>query len=468
MPIEFITPCDLAPLRSAIESNAARLAEIERRLDAMEPTPEPEPEPEPTPEPEPEPAPIGNTYAGAEGYARNAVGGRVDGTVTLVVNRYDDPLFTREDMLANQYTPGTLRWAMYYEGPKLIKFADPCVIRLIAPIQPLKIEAAANFTFNETRQPVTVIGEVRMQVCGESVWLNSRFRAALWNNGYRPLPFQGSPQASGDSLHIENPTGKTLVMNCEFSGSADELFNVKYAQNDVTIQDCLFYEAFKNGDFGKVWGDEGGHNYGALLTAKNEGTFGLSFIRNGYLNLGKRCPTEVYSLPTNPRFKRLVMVNCLCYNWRNPCGSFEGTDPTVMAGCHFETGPSTVVSALGYMTNGYIVDSVIKTPAGEFDRANTTTATNPYFIRNFSTGAFSTVLGTSLPAELAEEISVTPMPRLEGINHVLNNAGVFPLDNVSRANRDSFINKTGWQGAHPNYASGDLEAYLTWATGVAS
>jgi hypothetical protein len=403
-------------------------------------------------------------YDGAEGFAADCIGGRVDGGVDLVVDDFSDPPFTREDMLARNYKPGTLRWAMHQPIAKRIVFARPGIVRLWAPIQIINPLEAAYFTFNETRQPVTVLGCVRLDVCGESVWLNTRFRAALWNNGYRP--FSGGPQSTGDCLFINRPTGKTLIKNCELSGGADELLNVKYAASDVTIQDSLFFEAFRNGNFGQVWGDDNGHNYGAILSAKEEGMSGLSVIRCGFFNLAKRCPTEVYSLPSNPRFRRMVLANCLFYNWLAPCGSFEGLDPTLMIGCHFETGPSTTVSALGYMTSGYIVDSAIKTPAGQFDRANSTTSTNPYFLRNYSTGGFATILGTELTADIQEEINTSVLPRAEGVTRLLENAGVLPLDNASKANRDSVRNGTGWQGAHPDYVSGTLEGYLTWATGV--
>jgi hypothetical protein len=163
----------------------------------------------------------------------------------------------------------------------------------------------------------------------------------------------------------------------------------------------------------------------------------------------------------------MVLANCLFYNWLAPCGSFEGAEPTVMIGCHFETGPSTTVSALGYMTNGYIVDSVIKTPAGQFDRSNPTTSTNPFFLRSYSTGTWPVILGTSLPDDLSQEINLTPIPRTDGVDRVIESSGVLPLDNVSKANRDSFLSKNGWQGANADYVTGTLQVYLDWATATA-
>jgi len=405
-------------------------------------------------------------YAGAESYGAVCLGGRVSGGIDLVVDDFTDPPFTRQDMLDRNYKPGTLRWAMHQPVAKRIVFARPGTVRLWAPIQIINPLESMNLTFNETRQSVTIIGGIRLDVAGDIVWLNSRFRAALWKNAYRP--FTGGPQATGDSLHISHPNN-TLIINCEFSGGADEQLNIKAARGDSTIQDCVFCEGFINGNFGQIWGDENGHNFGGIFTSAAEGVGSIAFIRNAWLSLAKRMPTEVYSLPSAPRPKRTVIVNNLFYNWAAFCGSCESKEPTVLVGNHYQHGPNTPVSSLGYCSSAYIKDCAVKTPKGMFDVAVPNSAINPSIFKNYTAGnAPVTVLGTEVPSDVSAEIAITePMERTASIESVLNNSGVFPLDNVSRSHRDAFRSETGWQGANPLYASGALDDYLNWATATA-
>jgi hypothetical protein len=397
-------------------------------------------------------------YEGAEGFAADCIGGRVDGGVDLVVDDFTDPPFTREDMLIRNYKPGTLRWAMHQPVNKRIVFAQPGIIWLWAPIQVTNPLEAAHFTFNETRQPVTIVGPIRIDDCGESVWLNTRFRAALWNNAHRP--FSGGPQATGDCLNLQK-TKKTLIDHCEFSGGADELFNFKYNTGDITIQWSLFFEAFKNGDFAMRWGDDNGHNYGSIIAHDSANTRRVTMHHCAYINLSKRCPNEICSLPTNPPSKHWEWVNNLVYNWVPFSGSIESDTYSVIRGSTWRAGPSTPIGGnLGYARNCYVKDSALERGDVTWPTEFTNTAKNPTILRGIN------VLGVD-PPEPLHGFPVTEHERKEAIEQVLKNAGVLPMDNVSKANRDAVCNGTGWQGTHPDYVNGTLEDYLAWATATA-
>jgi hypothetical protein len=439
--------------RSEFDALAARVAALEAT-----PAPAPVPIPEPEPIPAPVPAPIGTRYEGAQGFAADCVGGRVDGAVNLIVDDFTDPPFTREDMLARRYKPGTLRWAMHQPVAKRIVFARPGKWEGWAPIQITDPAESANFTFNETRQPITIIGAIRLDACGESVWLNTRFRGALWNNAHRP--FSGGPQSTGDCLNIQR-SGKTLIDHCEFSGGADELFNIKNGAGDITIQWSLFFEAFKNGDFGMRWGDDNGHNYGSIIAHDSANTRSVTIHHCLYANLAKRCPNEVCSLPTNPPAKHWEWVNNVVYNWVSFAGSLEADTYSVIRGSTWRTGPQTPVGgSLGYAKGCYVKDSALERGPAMWPTEFTNTAKNPTILRGIN------VLGVD-PPEPLHAFPVNEHERKEAIEQVLSSAGVFPLDNVSKANRDAVRNGTGWQGAHPDYVNGTLDDYLDWATAVA-
>lgn len=398
-------------------------------------------------------------YEGAEGFGAKVLGGRIATGKELVVTRMDDPPFTRQDMLSRNYQKGTLRWAMHQPIHKRIVFAQTGTIRLWAPIQILDKTEAEYLTFNETRQPITVIGPIRLDASGETVWLNTRFRAALWNNGHRP--FKGGPQATGDCLHLSTPAN-VLVDHCEFSGGADELFNIKNGRGDVTIQWSVFCEAFKAGDFGMSWGDDAAHNYGSLITFDVPNKHNITMHHNLYCNLAKRLPSEVSSLPANPPSKHFEWVNNVVYNWQVFAGSIEADTFTVINGSHWEMGPSAAKqnSGLGYAKKAYVSDSGLQRSTGFWPTENLDTARNPTVLRGL------VVLGTK-PTEPLHDSPVTTQSRKDSIELVLQKAGVMPLDNLSKANRQSFRDKTGWQGANPDHSTGSLDEYLEWATKTA-
>jgi len=409
----------------------------------------------------PVPVPIpGSIYEGAEGFAADCIGGRVDNGVDLVIDDFTDLPFTREDMLTRNYKPGTLRWAIHqpFIGKRIAVKNGGGIFKLWAPIQVTDIAESSHLTFNETRQPVTVLGCIRMDACGDLVFLNTRFRAALWNNAIRP--FSGGPQSTGDCLNIQR-SGKVLVDHCEFSGGADELFNIKNGAGDVTIQWTLFFEAFKNGDFGMKWGDDNGHNYGSIIAHDSANTRRVTMHHCLYANLAKRCPNEVCSLPTNPPSKHWEWINNICYNWISFSGSLEADTYSVIRGSTWRTGPQTPVGgSLGYAKNCYVNDSALERGSVTWPTEFTNTAKNPTILRGIN------VLGID-PPEPLHQFPVTEHERIAAIEEVLNNAGVFPFDNVSKANRDSVRNGTGWQGAHPDYVNGTLDDYLNWATATA-
>lgn len=435
----------------------AEFAALVARVAALEAVPTPTPIPVPTPTPVP-PNPVGSRYDGAEGFAADCIGGRVDNASDVVVDDFSDEPFTRDDMLTRNYKPGTLRWAMHLPVNKRIIFANGGgITRLWAPIQITNPLESAHFTLNETRQPLTIIGCVRLDACGEAVLLNTRFRAALWNNAIRP--FTGGPQSTGDCLNIQRQK-KLLVDHCEFSGGADELFNTKSGEGDITIQWSLFFEGLKNGDFGMKWGDDNGHNYGSIIAPDAANTRSVTMHHCLYANLGKRCPNEVCSLPTNPPAKHWEWVNNVVYNWVSFAGSLEADTHSVIRGSTWRTGPQTPVGgSLGYAKDCYVSDSALERGPVTWPTEYTNTAKNPTILRGIN------VLGTD-PPEPLHAFPVTTHERIEAIEEVLNKAGVFPLDNISEANRDAVRNGTGWQGAHPDYVNGTLENYLAWATAI--
>ena len=411
------------------------------------------------------------TYDGAEGYGAIANGGRVEGTKEVHVTRMDDPKFERTPWTQWKHlVPGTLRWAMHQRGPKKIIFDQPGTIRLWCPLQITTIyngpisahDRVNNMTFNETRQPITIIGSININgmAGADTVWLNTRFRAALWNNGWRP--FQGGPQATGDPFILIG-AGNCLVDHCEFSGGADETFNYISGVGKLTLQWSVVCEAFKQGDFGMKWGDDYSHNYGTIVTfgADREDT-GVTIAHCLFANLQKRIPYALTSVPANPPAKHAEIVNTVCYNWGTHSGSTQSRDYAVLVGNTWRYGPNagygTRTAAVGYMSPSYHRDNVVDY-YGKLEALATAPATIHGF-RGFSS------LGAT-PPEPLHEFPVTVTERVKSIEDVLNKAGVFPLDNVSAANRQAYRDGTGWQGAHPDYKAGTLDEYLSWATATA-
>jgi len=451
---------------STLEQRVERLeAAIERIHQSTAPEVVPSPEPTPIPEPIPPPPPVKPKapYIGAEGYGAVTKGGRVEGSKELHVTRMDDPI-DQASYIAKAWTPGTLRWAMMQPGPKKIIFDQPGVIRLQCPIFTLGGEMVKDMTFNETRQAVTVIGCFYLydMAGAETVWLNTRFRGALWRNAFRPLGADGKeigPGSSGDCLTLVKG-GNTLIDHCEFSGGTDELLNYIYGLGHVTVQWCIFGDAFRNGDFNTTWNDEGSHHYGVLFNQYGE--HGWTFHHNYFAHLSKRIPYQ--GAPLTPIAgkpdcaKWIETTNNVFYDWLVHPGGVNARNFAVVTGNTWRFGGSPQDKGGGVAVGGkcYLKDNLI---TGGW-RGNTTPegGTSNGFI-------YLTKLGTDPPVPL-HEYPVTVHSQPVAISEVLDKAGVLPMDNLSKATRQSYRDGKSWQGAHPDWKAKTVDEYLTWATGV--
>lgn len=222
-------------------------------------------------------------FPGAEGWGRNARGGRHPDTKILFVTSLEDS------------GPGTLREALKEKGPRFVLFKTGGVIELTGKL-----------TIQEGR--LTVAGQTAP---GDGVIVrNFPIRIGASDVIVRGLRIRNGdgPGPKGDlrdSIQIGDASGKAvhdvIVDHCSFGWSMDETVEFWYGGKDVTLSCNIISEALWKSSHPK-----GSHGYALLFG--NGATDRVTLHHNLFAHNERR----------NPWIKdnaRVELINNVIYNW---------------------------------------------------------------------------------------------------------------------------------------------------------
>jgi len=237
-------------------------------------------------------------FPGAEGYGAATRGGR-GGKVVFVEN-------------LNDAGSGSLRAALELEGPRTILFRVGGTITLKSQI-------------TITSPFVTVAGQ---SASGGGITLkmaNSANGAAI-NIATHDVVIRyirirrGRPDTEGccdDGLSIANAGGKSvynvIIDHCSVSWATDELFDVWYQAENITVQWSIFSEALADLSARAVWGK------GPIVGDRSAG---VSIHHNLFANNIQRNPLLKTNVGSVAYFD---VINNVTYNWAHAALSFDGS-----------------------------------------------------------------------------------------------------------------------------------------------
>jgi len=266
-------------------------------------------------------APVQETafaFEGAEGFGKNATGGR-GGAVIEVTN-------------LNDAGAGSLRAAVSGNSAKIVVFRVSGTIRLLS-----KLSIGANTTIAGQTAPGDGIclADHPVVISGDNVIVRfMRFRMGDRNQN------KGMVDGSGGDDAFGNLGNNNLIIDhCSISWSSDEAMTI-YRGDNVTIQWCFISEPlnysyhFEAGDT-----DYEQHGYGGIWGSKHG-----SFHHNLFAHCKSRTPRFAGVSTYNPAITGIEMAdfrNNVIYNWgiNNVYGGEGGYYN--MVNNYFKSGPST-------------------------------------------------------------------------------------------------------------------------------
>lgn len=376
-------------------------------------------------------------FPGAEGWGRNATGGRDPGnTRILSVTSLEDS------------GPGTLREALMHEGPRIIIFKTGGIIDL---------KSSISFRNGD----VTIAGQTApgdgIIIRNYPIRIGARnviMRGIRIRNGDGPGPV-GDLRDSIQIGRVDGPRVENVIVDhCSFGWSMDETAEFWYGCRNVTLSYCIFSEALWLSQHQK-----GKHGYAMLFGERpNEQ---VSVHHNLFAHNERR----------NPWVKdnaAIEIANNVVYNWGTEATGLwlgvqaEPINVNVVGNC-YKAGADTHPR---HVKDGSFID--LHLPAAPGSRIHLagnvglgrTGAEDPWSAVWLGGKTSPTKFRSDAPLSVAAS-GMTVEPAEVAYQHVLAIAGARPLDSADRRAMDDTRNGTGKHvdkleevGGYPEYARG--------------
>ncbi len=358
-------------------------------------------------------------FPGAEGFGSETPGGR-GGRVIKVTNLNPDG-------------PGSLQAACDEQGPRIVVFEVSGVISGSIGIPNGQITIAGQ---TAPGAGITIEGMLRGPAYNgidDSTYINDVVVRFL---RIRPTPGISVPGSDCDAIQLGR-VDRAVIDHVSCSWANDETIDI-YVSRNVTIQWTAIEESDPTGHH------KGMHNFGLIGGPKS---FNVSLHHTLFANHRRRCPAFANG-PADIR-------NNVMYNFRDGL-SHEGHPPNGkgfnLVGNYYKAGPSDpnifpfcFVDTISYYLRDNYIEGVgsIQDPWLEADKL--------YGLRYYAHKGKMADGETPMPP-------VTTVSPQEAYQLVLDGAGCFPRDTVSRRTINEVQNGGGeWRKRHP----GNLMAGLT-------
>lgn len=358
-------------------------------------------------------------FPGAEGFGSETPGGR-GGRVIKVTNLNPDG-------------PGSLQAACNEEGPRIVVFDVSGVIPATVQIPHGSITIAGQ---TAPGAGITIEGMLTGPPYNDVEDTTYIYDVVVRFLRIRPNPGESVPGSDCDAIQLGR-IDRAVIDHVSCSWANDETIDI-YVTRNVTIQWTAIEESDPTGHH------KGQHNFGLIGGPQS---FNVSLHHNLFANHRRRCP----ALANGPADIR----NNVIYNFRDGL-SHEGHPPNNkgfdLVGNYYKGGPSDpnifpfcFVDTISYYLRDNYIEGVgmIQDPWIESEKL--------YGLRYYAH------LGRMAPGETPMP-PVTTVSPLEAYELVLEGAGCFPRDSVSRRTVNEVTSGAGeWRRRHP----GDLMTGLT-------